>query len=309
MGRVVILEGPDGGGKTSLAKKLMKAGFEYKHEGPPPVGVDLLAFYLRKLWESLKSNRNVVHDRLWLGERIYGPIARDTDRIGMEGQILFERIRKSKTVDQYICYPDYTVSKTNYLIKIQESGDVLKSVDLWDKAYKGYEDWLTTSGKPGDRFNYSIHSHEKILEDILSSSRAMNCLPEGSIGSPEAKFLFIGDKPNHLSIDVPFFATNGSSGYLNRALVMAGIKEEDLALSNAKSPVDEEHSLGLMLSRLPKLEHIFVMGAVAKEWFYKSTNIKTAYKVSCVPHPSYLKRFKGHDSTVMANIITKELRG
>ncbi len=43
MGRVVILEGPDGSGKTTLAKELVKSGFTYKHMGVPDEGTDLMA--------------------------------------------------------------------------------------------------------------------------------------------------------------------------------------------------------------------------------------------------------------------------
>ena len=40
--KVVVLEGPDGGGKTALANELVRHGYTYHHEGPPPKNVDPL---------------------------------------------------------------------------------------------------------------------------------------------------------------------------------------------------------------------------------------------------------------------------
>lgn len=307
MGRVVILEGPDGGGKTTLAKKLVEAGFEYKHEGPPPDGVDLISYYLRVLQDSLLSFKHVVHDRLWLGERIYGPIARGEDRIGDEGQILFERLYRSKPIHQYICSPEYGIAKTNYLEKIRDKNDYLKSEVMWESVYKDYDKWLERN-LLGSKFNYSTDDYQMIIDRILDFKVILNNLPEGTIGSPKAKYLFIGDKPNHLTIDVPFFSVRGSSGYLNKALKLADIKEEDLALSNAKSATGEKHSFDSTLKKLPNLEKIFLMGNIAKEWYFRQVTHETC-ETKFIPHPSYLKRFRGHNPQVMADIIIEEIYG
>lgn len=306
MGRVIILEGPDGGGKTTLAKKLVSEGFEYRHEGPPPVGTDLIAHYLRILNDSLESPNNVVHDRLWLGERIYGPVARGVDRIGPMGQVLFERLHRSKYIDQYICSPGYELAKVNYGEKIKEKDDYLKCFDNWTSVYSAYQHHVSTSSIK--EFNYSKDSWESILH--RPEGEIQRTLPKGTIGSSDAKYLFVGDRPNHPSIDVPFFALTGSSGYLNSAITALDLGEENLAFSNATSPKGEIHSLSTIVRRLPKLEHIFLMGNVAKQW-YMDQRIKEESRhcrAHLVPHPSYLKRFRGHNPEVMADIFRKELQ-
>lgn len=313
MGRVVILEGPDGGGKTTLAKKLVEAGFEYKHEGPPPPGVDLLAHYLRILYDSLMSKRNVVHDRLWLGERIYGPIVRGVDRIGDEGQTLFDRLHRSKPIHQYICSPKLGVARANYLEKIKEKDDYLKCEHNWTSVFNGYMSWVYNHAKMGDMYNYQDpDSYQNVVDRIMSHKVALGSLPDGTIGSPTAKYLFIGDKPNHLTIDVPFFAVNGSSGYFNKALKLAQIKEANLAVSNAKSAIGTKHSLTEIVRSLPYIEKVFLMGGVAKDWFIREYNLTGTEKLLdfCeIPHPSFLKRFKGHNPQVMADLILEELYG
>jgi thymidylate kinase len=310
MGRVVILEGPDGGGKTTLAKRLINEGFEYRHEGPPPPEMDRVAHYLRILHDSVESGKNIVHDRLWLGERIYGPIARGVDKLGDEGQRLFERLHRSKSIHQYICTPNIGAARANYRIKISEADDFLKSTEKWEKVYTNYVSWLKSNPVMAQLYDYTLDSnHDRIVSEIFSFQNALRVLPTGTIGSPDARLLFVGDRPNHRTIDVPFFSLKGSSAYLNKTLSKCLLDESEIAFSNARSHTGKEHDLGAILSKLPKLEHIFLMGAIAREWFYARSNVKTTYKISCIPHPSYLKRFKGHNLSVMADIINKEIYG
>lgn len=316
MGRIVILEGPDGGGKTTLAKKLVDMGFDYRHEGPPKQGADLVAHYLKIIDDSLKSPRPVVHDRLWLGERIYGPIARGKDNLGIEGQNLFYRLHRSKHINMYIVMPKIDIARQNYKEKLKEKDDYLKGVkdhalspmSMWEMVFTKYAQWMYQFGNLGMTYDYTKDTPERIYKDSLSTEKII--LPDGTIGTHWAEYLFIGDQPNHDSIDIPFFALNGSSGYLNRAIEFAGIKESQLALSNAYSVTGEQHSLGPILCNLPHLKRIFLLGNKAKEWFWKQTdgNTNLPFKVDRLPHPSFLKRFKGHNPWVMSNLILDSMK-
>jgi hypothetical protein len=308
MGRVVILEGPDGGGKTTLAHALVKRGFVYRHEGPPPEGVDLIAHYLEILNESIESPVDTVHDRLWLGERIYGPIARGVDRIGDEGEKLFMRLHRSKKILHYLCMPEYKVVRENYSNKIQQSDDYLKSMDKWDKVVEGYSNWAEKTYDTSKILDYRNAALENVMCDIAQDGRIF--LPKGTIGSRSAKYLFIGDIPNHPRIDVPFFAITGSSGYLNKALQLAGFLERDIALSNAYGPEGVPHSQLEILENLPNLKRIFIMGNKAKEWFWRRAILCSSdrSKVSQFPHPSFLKRFHGNNPEILAQILVQMIR-
>lgn len=310
MGKVIILEGPDGSGKTTLAKSLVKAGFRYKHEGPPPHNKDLVAWYLEILNESIESEENTVHDRLWLGERIYGPIARNMDRLGEDGQILFQRLHSSKQVHQYICLPSMDIVRANYAKKITEANDYLKSMTLLDKVFDAYAKWVYSYGSANDIFDYTQNFPEQVIDHIGLKD---HILPIGTVGNKRAKMLFIGDRPNHPSIDVPFHALTGSSGYLNKALKLAYIKEEELALSNAFGPKGEEHSLSEILRSLPDLRHVFLMGNAAREWYLNSTSVwhirpQETLDIHQIPHPSFLKRFKGNNPQILADEIKEKLQ-
>lgn len=82
--RHVILEGPDGAGKTTLARTLVDLAIDkkqtvmYAHEGLPPVG-NLYAHYAHRL--RTIGDARLVADRLALGEMVYGSMLRGASRI------------------------------------------------------------------------------------------------------------------------------------------------------------------------------------------------------------------------------------
>lgn len=301
MGKIIILEGPDGAGKTTLARKLEKRGFHYEHDGVPPTGRDNIAYYLNILNEAIESDYDYVFDRLWLGERIYGPVARKTDTIEEAGQRLFMRLHNSKSILQLVCLPPLDVLLKNYETKCKDPSDYLQSVEKLTQVHIAYVQWCYKYVQPIFDYTNPAMATWNPVNHIPKTA-----LPRGTVGSKSAKYLFIGDIPNHPSIDVPFHALNGSSGYFNTALRLADIMEQDLAISNARGPF-ELHSLRSIVRDLPKLEHIFLMGGKAGEWFKREPyqDVEAHY----IHHPSFLKRFHGHDPQTMADLIRKELDG
>lgn len=304
MAKVIILEGIDGSGKTTLAKELQNIGYEYKHEGVPHPGVDLIAHYLSVLDSSMGSEKNVVHDRLWLGERIYGPVMRNLDRLGPMGHTLFERLHRSKDITHILCHPPYEVALANYAKRKALKGEYIDSDNHFQQIYERYRSFVTNMDIV---YDYTKHDSKALLTQLNLSK---STLPKGTVGHLSAKYLFIADRPNHDYIDVPFHAITGSSGYFNESLRLAFILERDLAISNAYSPKGVEHNLIPVVKLLRELQHIFIMGGKAAEWFFKYRGqINPLIKVHYIPHPSYLKRFKGHNPQILAEIITGALNG
>ena len=113
--KVIILEGPDGGGKTTLATWLKREhGFSYVHAGPPTEPADMLAEYGAQLWKALHGRKNVVFDRLHLGELVYGPVLRDCDGLGYYGRRLLERVLNATSTPCYVCLPPWDVCCANW---------------------------------------------------------------------------------------------------------------------------------------------------------------------------------------------------
>lgn len=107
---IVIIEGPDGAGKTKLAEHLCQTfDMAYRHEGPPPTDVDCLAHYVGLLVNASDfGRRSVVFDRMALGERVYGPLLRGEDRLG-SGWLAFRQLADRMKALHLVCLPPLDV--------------------------------------------------------------------------------------------------------------------------------------------------------------------------------------------------------
>ena len=74
---IVVLEGPDFAGKSTLAETLQERfNGRILSNGQPPAGVDLSHHYLQQVIGASGRSELTVFDRLHVGELIYGPIYR-----------------------------------------------------------------------------------------------------------------------------------------------------------------------------------------------------------------------------------------
>ncbi len=84
---IVILEGNDRAGKTTIANTLVKEdGFRYIHFGPPATNNFGKEFHLALVNELMteidaEHPRDLVFDRAHLGELVYGPLDRGETRM------------------------------------------------------------------------------------------------------------------------------------------------------------------------------------------------------------------------------------
>jgi hypothetical protein len=112
---IVIVEGPDGAGKTQLARQLAQDHqLLYHHEGPPPVGVDPLHHYGSILEHARYVPSGIVFDRFALGERVYGPMLRGKDGLGEDGWRIFTRLLKAADATTILCLPPFATCHANW---------------------------------------------------------------------------------------------------------------------------------------------------------------------------------------------------
>jgi hypothetical protein len=290
---IIIIEGPDGSGKTTLAKQFIKQipSLEYRHEGPPPADEDSLTYYSRVL-DSFRG-RDMVIDRFALGERVYGPILRDEDTLGDDGWRMFERVRRALNVTRIVCLPNPDVAWSNWA---NRAGEYFKGDARYLRSYARFAYFA-------QRYEFRTYDYEH--ENFAGIRLKVNpTLPPGAIGSPAARVLLIGDQIGSVTgPDLPFVCKRGSSAYLDRALQLTGISERQLALTNARCPDGSTRILPATNAWGIAWERVVALGAIAAQ-ICEEQNMRYEQ----VPHPQYWKRFRYHDIKTYAELIEGKIK-
>lgn len=85
---IIIIEGPDGAGKTMLAYKLLDAipGSELRHFGAPTTVEEAYNYYkvYARLLAEHNKNKTIILDRCWYSDMVYGPVMRGTQEMTQE---------------------------------------------------------------------------------------------------------------------------------------------------------------------------------------------------------------------------------
>ena len=136
---IIIIEGPDGSGKTTLAEKISKqTKYPIIHRSQPKTEEEkklMMGEYL----QTIRSGKNMIFDRCWYSEMAYGPVMRD---------------------DSVISYPEMyeleeLLAKSGALI-IYATG---AKAALWQRCQKRGEDYITAR----DDFNAICDNFDKIM--------------------------------------------------------------------------------------------------------------------------------------------------
>ena len=78
---IIIIEGPDGAGKTTLANKIQQqTGYMLLHRSQPKTEEEK-AKMMDEYLQVIKSGKHCSLDRCWYSEMVYGPVMRDASVI------------------------------------------------------------------------------------------------------------------------------------------------------------------------------------------------------------------------------------
>lgn len=147
-GKIILIEGPDCTGKTTLCNQLInRHSFYYKHLTRP---VDVEALYIqliKELKKAKKTGMNIVIDRAYISNIVYANVFQDA---GVLSNKL--RLKINKLVDMIIiCLPS---NKLEYLKKFNGLKESRK--ELYDNMEEVYDEFERS-------FNLNFLKHKKVL--------------------------------------------------------------------------------------------------------------------------------------------------
>lgn len=294
--RLTILEGPDGAGKTTLAKETYK-DHEYYHLGPPPRGKDS-AFWqcaelLRRLEVDVSPDRKVVIDRFCYGELIYGPVLRGGTDLSWAHVRMLERVLLGLEASLVICLPPFKHVQENW--QKNRDNELIQSVeDLW-KVYNFYMTQLTHQVQliPWGVWDYATQEYKfrpSMVNAFPNEGPGIGCFCPGNT-------LLVGDQVNARQgyEGWPFVSATGSSIWLAQYLTDNHIPERSLYWINSWTAGEETDS-----RFVDKLQpnKIIALGGRAALWCKR-------HQLACtmVAHPQYHKRFHHHEPYDLARLI------
>ncbi len=291
---VVILEGPDGVGKTTLLNDplFFPELFPF-HLGPPSITPPL-----REYIEAVDRYPDVKFDRLHLGERIYGPIFRGVDRLGAVGQRMVERVLLSRSAVTVLCLTPYSVAFENWRERKEAKGELVTDEATYERIYYAYADLLMHVDQaelPTIHYDYTKADSLLLAAEY---ARQMSTLFKNN-GPGIGRFkpgvtLLVGDTINqHVGINNhQFVAESGSSVWLTQQLIDWGVKERDLYWIN-QSNVNWLKAWQWVEELQPS--RIIALGNTAQLWCQKAGFTTYVH----VPHPAFWKRFHSAEPYVL----------
>lgn len=121
---IIIIEGPDGAGKTTLANQLSRqTKYDIVHRSQPKTD-DEKKHMMSEYVAVIKSSKNIILDRCWYSEMVYGPIMRDASVISYPEMYELEKLlAKAGAIVIYATAP---------------------KAALWQRCQKRGEDYITS---------------------------------------------------------------------------------------------------------------------------------------------------------------------
>ena len=154
---LIIIEGPEAAGKTTLAKQLhLQTGFPYQHRSKPNTEAEkqeMMCMYLA----ALDAGADMILDRCWYSEIVYGNIMRDKTYISIEQMYELEEKLARKGGIIIHCTDDVGV--------------------LWDRCQVRGEDYVTnynTLVKIKFAFEHLFHGMHHLVPIVRYSVNEKN---------------------------------------------------------------------------------------------------------------------------------------
>jgi thymidylate kinase len=306
--RVTIFEGPDGSGKsTTAARYAAAAGARMVHCGPFPrqTAAGLGRTYLEAMLPALLGYQEVVLDRCWTSEGIYGAVFRDgADRLGVVGRRILERVAMRCDARLVLCLPPVEICLAHWRRRHAEGGEYLERETQLQEVYRRYGQpgltqlAVTTYDYTRDE-GYPLFYDRGLRHDVVAQTS----------GHAGAKVLLVGEaltEPtdrNGPDTLYPFgdLSRGGCTQWLTRQLADADIQEADLLWTNADAPGAAPTLKGFTNRFEFGARNVVALGERATAWL-----VKQGVAFITVTHPQSWRRFHHHETYPLIKIL-KEL--
>ena len=321
---VIVLDGPDGSGKTTLANLLVSKGFSLIHFGVPPVEArknenSIFHFYLDPIYHHLMIPRStvvpkLVLDRSHLAEPIYGNVMRDGTVMTHRVEMLLERYLEAVDAQIVICLPPYRTALNNW-IKRKEM-QYVKDAPEFRRIYQGYAKLLFNRKRNRNFvwFDYTRHKVDSFANSLMNVNG--DPLPYGVVGSQRPRFLFVGERTSdengqNPTIDLPFLSPNNCSGWLFDRMKEACFQEHEVAFTNVFinryfETGEERQDVKALVERfkLTGLSTVIALGHTAAKVLNEQ-----GIRYIPITHPQFAKRFKTKEKGAYVHLLKEIRRG
>jgi hypothetical protein len=301
---MIILEGPDGTGKTTLAKKIANAlNLNYvkipRHKNDTEV--DGFKFYMK---QATSIPDNCVVDRFHIGECVYPQLYTDDFRtpLKMWEQHAIERVLQARG-----CVLIHTIANYDFIEHAYRDrdehfclDDVIKenelfAVSIFDSLL--FKKTYITTCTNDSLFITFVEKYHQIQQTNAALTSAFK-----SSGSNIYPIMFVGDALNEKDgAQYCFSSTKGSSPYLQQAIDIAGCKNNYYLTNAFKVGNNYEQNLGAILH-----ENYIINPLIRIALGKNASNLLNAVGLphKLIEHPAHHKRFH-HDVYAYAHLFNE----
>ena len=295
---LTIFEGVDGAGKTTAAKEYadeIKA--RYVHfPALKEVRISLPRLYVEAMLPALLGYQDVVFDRSWYSEPIYGEVFRaGANRVGTASCLMLERLAMRCGGVVVNCDPGWDAIRRSYEARQKE--EMLTSLALVGQAYQAYQRQVSSIQLPIFQFDYTVgDAYWRTWEDDRMSRHPAH---RGTAGNLSARIVLVGDglaerKETDAWYQWPFasFSAQGCSRWLTEQLFNHGINERDLLWLNSSDA-----------DLLTKIESMTNSTIVALGREAEAALLKQGLAATFVEHPQAWKRFHANETYPLIKLL------
>lgn len=305
---LIILEGPDGAGKTTRARlladhleqRMPRDRVRILHKGPPTSPP--LEEYVRPLLDYRPGRgEHIICDRWHLGELVYPQLLGRPTTYGLAEHRYVEAFLRSRGAfveghffDAPVLYGRLTRRGDDLLGKVT-LGQVERMCDAWQYAFT--QTSLPVHYMPVSLFNLVEYALAQEMSADLWSNRGNTTT---FVGWPWPLTLLVGDVRGRFDWPLAFVPERGTSGHW----LFSHLNPYDHGFVNANDVDDVEK----LARTVEEHERLAPLGEASMRWVAlgrKASRRLTdaGIKHGVVPHPQFVRRFYHYSGHAYADLI------